>query len=188
MRYIRLITYEKLLEKDSETWYNIVREYGPQGNINSEPVKNKTYSNDFIYFSKKNIHVYQIYLKRDLLEKEIKQITSFWSSYYFNKFDIEVTQTLIKYPDDPLNVFIEEEKFKEIALLLSKNKHKDYIKTKLNQGWRYGTEYSETEKTDPKLLPWESLNDTFKDINYELPDQFLKILNDIGYEIVKKQN
>ena len=43
-------------------------------------------------------------------------------------------------------------------------KHNRWIDEKLSEGWRYGLEFSEESKTDPRLQPYHQLTNKLKNI------------------------
>ena len=47
---------------------------------------------------------------------------------------------------------------------LSAMKHNRWIDEKLSEGWRYGLEFSEESKTDPRLQPYHQLTNKLKNI------------------------
>ena len=47
---------------------------------------------------------------------------------------------------------------------LTSMKHNKWITEQVNQGWRYGLEYSEEEKTDPRLRPYHELSEKLKNM------------------------
>ena len=59
---------------------------------------------------------------------------------------------------------------------LAQTEHDRYMRDAVAQGWRYGTERSETEKTNPTLLPWKRM------IEAEVQQRYPDIADRIGRE------
>jgi len=43
-------------------------------------------------------------------------------------------------------------------------RHNRWMNEKVTEGWRYGLEFSEDQKTDPRLRPYHELTDKLKNL------------------------
>jgi hypothetical protein len=100
-----------------------------------------------------NSHIYDFRLNRSVSEAEAEVILGLITDWTDDDFIMEVT-TSENYdiPDG------------ESEIDLSSGKHNRWIDEQLDNGWRYGLEFSEESKTDPRLQPYHQLTDKLKNI------------------------
>jgi hypothetical protein len=98
-------------------------------------------------------HIYDFRLNRSVTEAEAEVILELLTEWTDDDFIMEIT-TSENYdiPGD------------DTEIDLSAMKHNRWIDEKLSEGWRYGLEFSEESKTDPRLQPYHQLTNKLKNI------------------------
>ena len=98
-----------------------------------------------------NQHIYDFRLNRAVSEAEAEVILELLTEWTDDDFIMEIT-TSENYdiPGD------------DTEIDLSSMKHNRWIDEKLDKGWRYGLEFSEDSKTDPRLQPYHQLTNKLK--------------------------
>ncbi len=66
---------------------------------------------------------------------------------------------------------------------MAKNVHEVWAKSRMEQGWRYGTERNDTLKQHPCLVPYEELPDVEKAYDRDTAISTLKLICKLGYKI-----
>ena len=87
---------------------------------------------------------------------------------------MDTNDTLL--PED-LNVLIEQ---------LAKNVHEVWARNRIEQGWTYGKERSDSLKQHPCLIPYEELPEVEKDYDRDTAIETLKLISKLGFKISKK--
>lgn len=87
---------------------------------------------------------------------------------------MDTNDTLL--PED-LNVLIEQ---------LAKNVHEVWARNRIEQGWTYGKERSDSLKQHPCLIPYEELPEVEKDYDRDTALETLKLISKLGFKISKK--
>ena len=87
---------------------------------------------------------------------------------------MDTNDTLL--PED-LNVLIEQ---------LAKNVHEVWARNRIEQGWTYGKERSDSVKQHPCLIPYEELPEVEKDYDRDTAIETLKLISKLGFKISKK--
>mgnify|MGYP006192917391 FL=1 len=100
-----------------------------------------------------NSHIYDFRLNRSVSEAEAEVILGLITDWTEDDFIMEVT-TSEDY-DIPGN---------DTEIDITSVKHNRWIDEQLNNGWRYGLEFSKESKTDPRLQPYHQLTDKLKNI------------------------
>ena len=98
-------------------------------------------------------HIYDFRLNRGVSETEAEVILGLITDWTDEDFIMEITTT-----EDYLLPEGETE------VDLTAMKHNRWIDEKLSEGWRYGLEFSEESKTDPRLQPYHQLTNKLKNI------------------------
>lgn len=128
---------------------------------------------------------YTIPLTRDPTEKEVTKVVTafdaaFEGDYSISSSKIEVglkKQIEVEVPHDPLI---------ELCTAWAKQQHDDWVKDKLDAGWRYGTSVSATNKTHPLLRSWSDLPEAYRVVDTSRPEELLKLFNQHGYVLVRR--
>lgn len=82
----------------------------------------------------------------------------------------------VQLPDD-LNVLIER---------IAENVHEVWALNRMEQGWTYGKERSDTLKTHPCLIPYDELSDEEKAYDRNTVLGTLKLISKLGFKISKE--
>ena len=88
-------------------------------------------------------------------------------------------------PIDTYDVTLSEE-ILELTELLAKNTHDVWAVGRYAQGWTYGPERNDEEKTNPCLVEYEELSDDEKYYDRNTALETLKCIIKLGYTIEKK--
>ena len=74
----------------------------------------------------------------------------------------------------------------ELCELLSKNTHEVWSKSRIKDGWSYGSERNDAQKLHPCLVPYEELPESEKEYDRNTSIQTLKLIVKLGYRIEKE--
>ncbi len=76
----------------------------------------------------------------------------------------------------------------ELLLLtekLAENAHDNWAKLRIEEGWKWGKQRDDTEKTHPGLVPYDELTDSEKEYDRRTSLETLKVVMALGYSIKK---
>jgi ryanodine receptor 2 len=73
----------------------------------------------------------------------------------------------------------------ELTELLARNTHEVWATQRIAEGWKYGTERSDTEKFHPCLVAYEDLPENEKEYDRNTAMETLKVIVKLGYRIDK---
>ncbi len=159
---ISLLTSEEITKKEIKEFLSLVYNKGPENIINPRTKTNHTGEQADIYLVQHVLEKgfkYQIPLKRNLTEDELKVIVLAWTKTFNKDFDIEATSPILNKKE--LSKFEEidvDEGYEMLAFDTENNiKHQRWVESQINDGWRYGIQFSDKSKTSPLLRPWEQL-------------------------------
>ena len=96
-------------------------------------------------------HIYDFRLNRGVSETEAEVILGLITDWTDEDFIMEITTT-----EDYLLPEGETE------VDLTAMKHNRWMSEKVDNGWRYGLQFNEDDKTDPRLRPYQQLTDKLK--------------------------
>lgn len=189
--FIRLKTTSELPREDALSWYQCVKNHLPSGVMGRVQTTNPQGDPDIIFMVHKTTrggtHFYEIPLVRDLTEKEILEIEE---AYEDPKGEIESSSPEVKSarqgPADA--VVIEEEDYNHFCETLAKHQHQRWYEERTSQGWSFGLAVNEKNKQHPLLRPWEDLPQKYRNVDYELPHLFMKMLAEQGYVVVSRDD
>ncbi len=188
-RFIKLVTKNELDKKTVRKWYNCVKEHAPSGTITSLNMNNDGQFKSISLIHRlddKKQHSYIIPLIRDLSDSEIEKIVrEFANTQPDLDFDIETQETKLLV-NDHAGISLDATKHIALCNALEKQKHENWMKERLDAGWRYGTKFDNDEKTHPLLVPWDQLPDRFKQPDMDWPQKLITLLNDQGYVVIEK--
>lgn len=68
--------------------------------------------------------------------------------------------------------------------MLAKNVHEVWAKSRIDQGWTYGVQRDDVQKTHPCLVPYEQLPEVEKDYDRHTALETLKFVMKLGYRII----
>lgn len=69
---------------------------------------------------------------------------------------------------------------------MAKNVHEVWSQNRISEGWRYGPERNDSEKTHPCLVEYEDLPESERDYDRATSQETLKLILKFGFEIRKK--
>jgi hypothetical protein len=191
-RYIALVVEEELSEDLMKSWFRCVKERAPYSVMTTVEVSDNSGTSSAAMVKRgtdKGIF-YIIPLTRDLLEAEATRIIAGFSAEH-GDVDFDVEATVVRTGDNgtaPPKINVEQERYLELCTSLSKKQHEDWVKTRTDDGWRYGTQVSIAAKTHPLLRPWEDLPDRFRTIDMDQPQRLIDLLGQHGYTVVSKED
>ena len=73
----------------------------------------------------------------------------------------------------------------ELTERLAENAHDIWAKQRLSDGWRHGPKRDDTTKEHPCLVPYGELPDSEKVYDRKMAMETLKVIQALGYRIVK---
>lgn len=106
-----------------------------------------------IYHTFDNKNMYDFRLNRSVTEAEAEVILGLINEWTQDDYSMEIT-TSEKY-DLP-----EGETEADITAM----KHNRWLSERVSEGWRYGLEFNESDKTDPRLRPYHELSEKLKNM------------------------
>lgn len=106
-----------------------------------------------IYHTFDNKNMYDFRLNRSVTEAEAEVILGLINEWTQDDYSMEIT-TSEKY-DLP-----EGETEADITAM----KHNRWLSERVTEGWRYGLEFNESDKTDPRLRPYHELSEKLKNM------------------------
>lgn len=106
-----------------------------------------------IYHTFDNKNMYDFRLNRSVTEAEAEVILGLINEWIQDDYSMEIT-TSEKY-DLPEG---------EIEADITAMKHNRWLSERVSEGWRYGLEFNETDKTDPRLRPYHELSEKLKNM------------------------
>lgn len=97
-----------------------------------------------------SLHTYEFNLEAEFSEEESEKLVSIFYYVIPHDFDLEL-DTEVSEDGEP-----EEEEYEEIS---EASKHEQWMQTQISEGWRYGMQYNEKDKTNPLLRPFYQLTE-----------------------------
>ena len=94
-------------------------------------------------------------------------------------------ETYIPQPIDTNSVELPKE-LNPLVEQMAKNVHEVWAKTRIAQGWTFGSERNDAEKKHPCLVPYEELPEEEKVYDRNTSIETLKFIVSNGYEIRKR--
>ena len=87
---------------------------------------------------------------------------------------------------DTSNVILTEE-LNDLIEVLAKQIHEIWAEKRISQGWTYGSERNDQEKTTPCLVPYHLLPDDEKAYDRATVAGTIRPLLALGYDVIKKE-
>lgn len=91
----------------------------------------------------------------------------------------------IPQPIDTTDVVLPEE-LNALAEMIAKNVHEVWSAGRMAEGWTYGEERNDVEKTHPCLVPYEELSEAEKEYDRNTAFETLRLIQQLGFRIIKK--
>jgi len=74
----------------------------------------------------------------------------------------------------------------ELVEMIAKNVHEVWAQNRLNEGWVYGNERSDTLRTHPCLIPYDELPEIEKEYDRDTAMETLRLICKLGFKITKE--
>lgn len=96
-------------------------------------------------------------------------------------------RTEMNYMPEPMDTddVVLPEELNDLIERMAKNVHEVWAKNRLEQGWTYGSERSDSLKHHPCLVPYEDLPEIEKDYDRATSIGTLKLIIKMGFKITK---
>ena len=111
-------------------------------------------------------------------------IGTLYNCYQSNLTSIMKTKKYTPQPIDTNDVKLPEE-LEELIEKMSKNVHEVWAETRIKQGWKYGEQRNDEQKTHPCLVPYEELPEEEKEYDRNTSIGTLKLIMKLGFRINK---
>ena len=98
---------------------------------------------------------YMVYLDEQPNVKVVEAIVHLWGKIYPRDFNIELSVDEKSGLDEEIE--FEDGVHEDIQKRASRFFHNRWVENQIQDGWRYGMHLNEDEKTDPRLINWDSL-------------------------------
>lgn len=188
--HIKLVTSELLDHSYVRRWYNLAKQALPNGiQIGSQVLhpREGLQSVRLMHVKlKSGQHEYIIPLGRHLTDTEYQVVKAETENHFDQAHQLESSAPKIndidQMPDG--HPQIKPDDYEQICDTLAKHLHNRWCLQKQAQGWRFGTKHSAREKTTPLMRPWHELPETHKEVDLELPVDFIAIMKRFGYSFV----
>lgn len=92
--------------------------------------------------------------------------------------------TYIPKPIDTADITLSAE-LQELTEEMARNVHEVWSQTRINDGWTYGPERNDAQKTHPCLVPYDDLPESEKEYDRNTSQETLKLILKLGFEIRK---
>ena len=97
----------------------------------------------------------------------------------------KMNNNYIPQPVDTSDVMLPEE-LNELIEQMSKNVHEVWAQSRIDQGWTFGPERSDSLKHHPCLIPYEDLPEVEKAYDRDTALGTLKLITKLGFKITKE--
>lgn len=94
------------------------------------------------------------------------------------------TSKYIPQPIDTTDVKLPQE-LELLVEKMSENFHEVWAETRINQGWTYGEQRNDEQKTHPCLVPYKDLPEEEKEYDRNTSIGTLKLIMKLGFKITK---
>ena len=69
---------------------------------------------------------------------------------------------------------------------LAEKVHETWMARRLSEGWKYGERRDDAAKTHPCLMPYDQLPDSEKEYDRATAAETMRMIQELGYEIVRR--
>lgn len=87
-------------------------------------------------------------------------------------------------PKDLSNISLPDE-LVCLTELIAENVHENWAKGRVDNGWTYGEERNDKNKTTPCLVPYDQLSEEEKEYDRKTAIETIKLIVALGYKIEK---
>ena len=74
----------------------------------------------------------------------------------------------------------------ELVEMIAKNVHEVWAQNRMNEGWVYSNERSDTLRTHPCLIPYDELPEIEKEYDRDTAMETLRLICKLGFKITKE--
>ena len=117
-------------------------------------------------------------------------ISSFMEAWKQSNNYLVVINTTDRFIYEPSPIGLDDvelsEDLSELQEAIAENAHEIWAKNRRDQGWSYGPERNDQKKETPDMIPYCNLPESEKLYDREMAMQTLKLVQKLGFEIVKK--
>lgn len=163
--HIQLKTHEPLSSEQAVTWFNTVKEYGPEDIVFAYNYEGKDIAMEYGLCSDCEMeHTYSIPLKRDLTPTETAFILEAWNYKFDEDFDIEISNSYeaMGMGDFENTIELDEEVRVQVSSDINKWRHNRWVEQMTTEGWHWGTYFNSKQKTHPALRQWDDLQESHR--------------------------
>lgn len=187
-RYIALCVKEDPSKDLVACFFHCVKEHAPPGTTTGVGIKVSPKPAAVIVDKHGDQFWIKVPLTRDLLQEEGETIVqAFAAKQPELDFDVRMSSATVDTLENEVDpITVDKDHYLALCTQWAKRQHQNWMKERLEQGWRYGTSVSLKDKTHPLLRPWEELPAKFRTINSDEPQTLLDLLNDQGYAVISK--
>lgn len=190
--YVSLVVTSPLSEDQQKVWFRCVSEQAPSGVVQTLQCGNGEELRSVSMVARKtgDNTAYMVPMTRSLAEREVERIVEAYKEACTDDFDIEATTVPqgSNMSDAGPTLDIEEEQYKALCAAWAKRKHNDWVRSRTEQGWRYGQRVSMKDKTHPLLRPWDDLPASARATDMDEPQELLDLIDSHGYVVVTKSD
>ena len=168
---IQLRTPGPIDTSDAISWYNTVKEFGPDNVTLSYEHDGCEVGMEYGVVEEADMsHAYVVPLKRNITGDEASIIVAAWEIIFPGDFDIEVsnqydvmkTGTEVGDYENSIEYDIDGDLKEEVLGDMRKHTHNRWVDQMVSEGWRCGSYYSSTHKTHPALKNWDALPESHR--------------------------
>lgn len=87
-------------------------------------------------------------------------------------------------PEDMDDIIISDELL-DLQETIARNVHEMWAYSRMSQGWHYGPQRDDTQRTHPCLVPYDMLSEEEKDYDRHTAMSTLKLIMKLGFSISK---
>ena len=135
-------------------------------------------------------HIYEVPLNRNLTEEEAEKIVFVWEQLYDEEMGDFIIETSTPYTggQQRKSELFSRDQFEELAERIAKENHNNWMKRRVDNGWRYGLRFNKKDKTHPMIQPWEQLPEEYRNVDRNFPSFFTDLLGEYGFGVYVKES
>lgn len=124
-------------------------------------------------------------LTRNLTDNEVEDVIGELNLVFDKDFSVTSSRIEVGVKDE-VEVEVDYGPLLTLCTAWAKEQHDEWMKDKIDSGWRYGPAVSMANKTHPLLRTWADLPDLYRKVDTSQAEEFLKLMNDHGYVLIAK--
>lgn len=177
----------QLSPEQAKAWREIVRSTLPSGLPAEAEIttKGQPKSTDFYARRHGDGWCYIVPLSRNLNIDEVQPVVLAWNKAYPDG-DFEIDYSNIG-ESATVHRDLETVGLKEVAMEAAKINHNQWLSEMTDLGWRYGIAFSQREKRNPAMRPWEDLSPQYRLKELKRFQQLMEVLNRMDLRLVRKR-